>query len=445
MRLLTKTPVCRIPESALKAIWNLAELVISEAALVGTNNMKKTSRGAIVAASLMLAFVLVTPSFAHAATETPLNFTISGGFVGIGSQRLRESGGNLAGLEVAPGGTVIAIDLDSASLTYKIDASVQGPIVTGDAEFNIQGKTSTGSVLIQGEAQLNGMIPALLTVPGFLIGSANIEISSGCQSDSNGDSDSCQSDSNGNSDNCKSDSQDSDDCNSGSNENGDNDDDSNSNSQQSAAQPTDTKLSNVPMMFESAYLNPLGQPILFASMDPSNPISIVATYSKAVSTWKDVSVAGQVENVDIPGLPVGTPIGGFTMQMSLTEDLLKGTEKDQGTISLSVPPISPQSFSGKFKGTSMIPTTGGPDCSPLFAPLPAFPCTATGSTSTGTFSLKSDDAKSQVKGGYTISWTVPAAAFGMGIPLDPRLIPAPDKSTIKATLQPIDQNNGDGD
>jgi hypothetical protein len=310
----------------------------------------------------------------------------------IGRQHLSQSGGQLLSL-VAP--TLPTIDQSSAKLRYSIDASVRGTAVSGEATFTITDKNAAGDqVTIEGDAKLSDMIPAFGTpfdpsqpanpvaclgtasgcsseVPAFLVGTATLQVHTSSESDSE--------------------------------ENSNQDGHASTNSQK------DTKFT-MPMLFESAYLNPFGGPTVIASSDPTNPILIVATYTKAISQWEEVNVGGAI--TDSTGI-----VGTFTQTMSLTEDLLNNRETDRGTISIASFSVSFPSASGDFRGTSTIPPVPSPtpaplDCSMAFD-LPPGTCTLTGSHSTGVFNLHSTDDKSQVEGSYDINWTVPALVFGV--------------------------------
>lgn len=352
--------------------------------------LSKRTGGAVIA-SLSIAFLLATPVFA-VSKPSNLNLVLAGTFVDIGSQRLQQSGGMLVGLSIF-GST---LNPTTAQIQYKIDASVRGTMVSGNAHFSVIGKTTAGEdVSISGDAALTGMVPAFGTplptpltpasdlnscmltltctsqVPAYLTGIASVEITTSGQSDTNGNSyDGDKSNSNTNT-------------------------------------GTDTKLS-VLMLFESAYMNPFGGPISITTAADSS-IVIVATYTKAISHWENVVTGGAI--FDNTG-----EVGAFSIMASLTEGLLAATEQDTGTIALSSQSFSYLNAAGEFKGTSTIPTAGSFDCSSTIGglPLPGT-CTATGSISEGKLSVVSTDGKSKIKGAYFTEWTVPAVAFTSAI------------------------------
>jgi len=271
------------------------------------------------------------------------------------------------------------------TFTYSIDASVKGTIVSGSAQFHLSGKDNgkgpSGShVDVEGQMQLTGMVPAVglpittssnplgclpfactSEIPGFFLGSANIK---------------------------------------------------------GSLNGAPLSLAFIPMLIESAYLNPFGGRIFIGT--PDGMISIAAMYNSAISHWDNVKTRGDV---------AGSAAGKFTITSGLTENLLSGKEEDHGQIALSSFSGSFASLNsaGEFHGTSMIPpVASGSDCTGIVSPeldalfgtaltLPPGTCTFTGSQSEGSFTLQSLDNKATIKGSYVIEWSIPAIAFVGGV------------------------------
>jgi len=165
-----------------------------------------------------------------------------------------------------------------------------------------------------------------------------------------------------------------------------------------------TTTLGVSMGFESAYLNPFGGPIIFASS--AGEIIVIAGYSQARIQWTDVQMGGTAAGT-FGNAPVA---GAFGMLVNSSEDLKSGTEWDQGAISffgMSNPALN---GAGTFFGFSMIPAASA-------IPCPGFPpgtCNVTGLQSNGLFSMTTASGASIV-GRYSTSWTVPAVAFSSNI------------------------------
>jgi hypothetical protein len=152
------------------------------------------------------------------------------------------------------------------------------------------------------------------------------------------------------------------------------------------------------MEFESAYLNPFGGPILMMSLDGMT--SIVSTYSQASIVWKGIQLGGFVTGT-LDNQPVG---GGFAMTVNAHEDLLAGTESEEGSISLVGMNPSSLNANGHFEGQSTIPAG-----SPCGAPFPDGTCQVTGLNSQGSFSMHSSGG--DIDGSYSITWNAPAFSF----------------------------------
>jgi hypothetical protein len=164
-----------------------------------------------------------------------------------------------------------------------------------------------------------------------------------------------------------------------------------------------SKATLMSFLLESAHLNPFGGPIVVLSAGPQeNPdgkVVIVAKYHEAKIQWSDVKLVGSAEGT-LGGNPI---VASFSMTVQAQEDLFRGTEKELGTISLSLGSLS---ATGSFKGNSIIPRMPTDDCSP-----PELPgtCTITGFFSTGQFLAVGTQAT--IRGTYSLSWALPAVAF----------------------------------
>jgi len=400
--------------------------------------MKKTRT--TLGASFLALFLLLSPAAAAAATSSSapqqFNLAIGGGFNNIGQQQIQMSGGTLqTNSFVTMGTSQLQLTPKGSQLTFSVQAQVTGVKVTGHsgnhgiaqpgsievsanswkgdkgnnnngwhgnhhqaneiqvsgfASFDVQASTSAGNLEIRGFAQISDMVPAVglplvpnnpdplacfdagsctSAIPAFFLGNATVTVLTPGQ----------------------------------------------------RGQGTNLRI---PMLFESAYMNPFGGPIVIESADvlltgvPS--IQIITTYTKADSSWSSVGVSGLV--LDPTSMSF---IGKFNQTASLQESLFKGTETDQGTLSLfgfTGSTYSVLNSNGNFQGTSTIPTSGGIDCSTTSIygpnPFPTGTCTETGSQSVGTFDLTSTAPGSHNKhitgkviGQYLDSWFTPAIAF----------------------------------
>jgi hypothetical protein len=161
---------------------------------------------------------------------------------------------------------------------------------------------------------------------------------------------------------------------------------------------------NLKMGFESAYLNPFGGPILFASN--AGEIIVIASYSQASVQWTGVQMGGVVTGT----LGKASVSGSFGMSVSSSEDLRTGTEQDQGSIAffgMSNPALN---AAGTFKGGSIIPMRSS-------VPCPGFPpgtCNLTGLKSLGFFTTTSA-SNGVFSGVYVTLWTTPAVAFSSSV------------------------------
>lgn len=158
------------------------------------------------------------------------------------------------------------------------------------------------------------------------------------------------------------------------------------------------------MGFESAYLNPFGGPVFFASS--SGAVIVIADYSRAQIQWTDVQMGGTVA-----GTFGGTSVSGnFGMLVNSSEDLRAGVEMDHGAISffgMSNPALNGL---GAFFGHSVIPPGSSVAC-------PGFPtgtCNLTGLESSGVFTMTMESGEVLI-GQYTTVWATPAVVFSSTI------------------------------
>lgn len=174
----------------------------------------------------------------------------------------------------------------------------------------------------------------------------------------------------------------------------------------------------IPVLIESPYLNPFGNPIVISSTDGVS-IQMVVTYTRATITWMGVSVQGLVSGT------YGSEqvVGAYSSTTFSQENLVSGVEHDTGSVSftgmsdaVTGAPISALNANGLLFGSTTIPpigTGGSFSCAsdnpnPVFyiPTLPAGTCTATGATSSGTFSMLGHGGT--IKGTYATDWSVPS-------------------------------------
>jgi len=312
-----------------------------------------------------------------AKPHNTLTLGLAGGFVDIGSQKYHSKG--TAAVSISFFGTSIP---SSVGFSYSIDASVQGTAVSGKAHFQLGGESeeeedddeaSTSPVSVEGRVQLVDMIPAV----GLPLSQSDPSNPLACLP-------SCTSEIPGfflgTAD------------------------------LQGSVLGIPVSLSSVPILIESAYLSPFGGPIFIGTPDGS--ISIAATYESAKSRWTNVQTAGFVLDGS------GSPVGQFAMKANLTEDLLKGKERDQGQVSLFglSGELAFLNSAGGFSGKSVVPKAGSFDCTSVLSgqigfTLPPNTCLATGSHSEGSHGLRGADEKAEIEGDYSLDWNVPAVGF----------------------------------
>jgi len=334
-----------------------------------------------VAAGLLVLLIGATPAFAD-SPHNNLSLTLSGAILSAGNESYSHSGGQvvaavLYGHNLNPSNTVIH---------YALSATVSGLAVKGYAVFHIESMLHDGShVTVNGIAKIGGMVPAesfplgctvgvdcTSGIPGAFLGVAAVNISY-CH----GQSDNSQG----------------------------NDNDNNNGNNNCQSQSAD-----LPMEFESAFLNPFGGPIVMAS--DGGEIQVIATYSQARVTWTGTQLGGTAQ-----GSLAGSPVAGlFGMNVSAVEDLKGGFELDHGTIAFADMTNPAVDGIGGFVGKSTIPP--GTPCPPELG-FPPGTCQLTGFASMGLFGMSTFEGGS-IHGTYNTQWIVPAVAF---------------TSTVSATLK----------
>lgn len=249
-------------------------------------------------------------------------------------------------------------------LSYNLNAMVQGTSASGNANFYLTGSLVGGGMIqISGNAPIVGAVAAVCLphydppnstgycpssdtseVPAMFIGMATIQVTAG---------------------------------------------------------PVHTSLQNIPMLFQSAYLNPFGAPIVLGTADGFSTMQIVTTYNHATVDWSNI-----VDESIVSGTIGSTPVTGtFTQVAQEHENLVTGIARDHGTITFTMSDPSLDS-SGHYSGSSMTPTTQSSVCSTTI------PCTNYGFESTGIFHTSSTGSQSvQMSGSYGTSWGIPAFDF----------------------------------
>ncbi len=280
--------------------------------------------------------------------------TLSGQLISAGTQAYVQKGGR------AVAGEILGSPLDPSrtSLSYSLDASLTGLNATGGLSIERTGWTLGGvATHLSGRGVVRDMIPVLQlpigcdgagarctsAIPAFFVGMANLSISEGVE----------------------------------------------------------RQNMTAPFIFESAYLNPFGFPLLF---EVDHSTWITARYTVGTITWSGVVVGGTVA-----GSLGSTPVEGTFTQISRAEEnLVIGNESEAGNISFAGMTPSLLNSVGEFTGTSTIPTQGS-DCPALqdvaFA-MPPDTCTETGLSSHGSFSTYGQTGN--LSGRYRVEWPTPA-------------------------------------
>lgn len=339
----------------------------------------------LLAMLLLFASGLAIPNGVSSSTPQTLSLKTSGQVLNVASQQyfINQSGAFVSA-------TFPGYSISSGTINYALNASVTGETITGQVSFNLNGSLSGGGTITISSTSdpLSAMIAAVClpnydtpstgggcqandtsAVPAFFVGFARMQVTS----------------STGN-----------------------------------------RILSNVEMMFESAYLNPYGSPIVIASADSS--IVVITAYTQATVTWSGAFEAGSIN-----GSFGSTAISGqFSQNSTEQENLVSAIAKDSGTMTFSNvidangSAITSLDASGTYTGNSSIPLAGSYDCSAEIGfPAGSGVCTQTGFQSSGNFNLQSQSYS--VMGNYSSTWGTPAFGYSgkanaTVLPIDPPVV-----------------------
>ena len=291
--------------------------------------------------------------------------TLSGQLISAGTQAYEQKGGRAVAGEILGS----PLDPNRTSLTYSLDASLTGLNVSGGLSIELTGWTLTGvPTHISGRGVIMDMIPALQlpigcdgkaarctsAIAAFFTGLANLSLSEGAE----------------------------------------------------------RQNLTAPFVFESAYLNPFGSPLLF---ELNHSTWITATYTDGKITWSGVVVGGSVA-ASLGSTPVD---GAFTQISRAEENLVTGNESETGRITFTGMTPSSLNSVGQFSGTSKIPSgvTICPAMQGVPFLMPSDTCAETGLSSKGNFSTSSQTGK--LSGSYVIEWPAPAFTFEGAITATP--------------------------
>ena len=340
----------------------------------------------------LVATYAATPGTAHSdrgsdgpSASQALSLQIGGAVINAGIQRysIQQTGkvvsATVAGFTVDPTQPVL--------LQYRLEATIDGTSASGNANFRLTAALADGSgtLYVSGKARIVSTVAAVCLpnydtpntdgscptgdtseVPAFFVGIATVQVAVTTPSSHNAPD------------------------------------------EQSA--PTQTMT--VPMLFESAYLNPFGMPIVFGSADNFATLLVITPYNQATIDWNNVVIAGELGGVYGSSQVAGT----FTEVSHEHENLVTGVAQDSGMMTFSNVvnatgyPVNALDATGEYRGTSTIPTAGSYDCSTTLGfPAGSGVCTETGFMSTGNFNLHGQG--SSVMGSYSTQWTVPAFGF----------------------------------
>jgi len=306
--------------------------------------------------ALLIPLLFVGSAAASSFQSQNVSLSLAGGVVSPGIQTYSLRGGQLVaawilGNPVGPG---------RSFLSYSLNAVVSGLSVTGTASFDLTTHISHSPHMeVTGDIAIDAMTPAvffppgctpgvdcLSEIPALFNGTGTVTLSSGGS----------------------------------------------------------VTTMSVNMGFESAYLNPFGGPIFFAS--DNGAVLVVANYSQAWIQWTDVQMGGILSGT-VSGASVS---GDFGMLVNSSEDLRSGQEFDHGSIAFSGMSNPALNALGSFFGHSTIPTGSSIAC-------PGFPpgtCNLTGLQSNGFFSMNTASDGTML-GQYSTAWTTPAVAFSSSI------------------------------
>lgn len=308
-------------------------------------------RAVKVCVAAVFIILLVGGSAAYAKPES-ISLIMTGEVLSPGNQSYSIQGGQLVSASIL-GSTV---NPWNSVLHYSLTASVSGLSATGSATFDLSTTVSHGlHEEVKGTVAIVGMTPAVSlplgctagctgAIPALFNGVAQVTVSSG----------------------------------------------------------NSMKTLTLGMAFESAYLNPFGGPIFFASA--GGEVVVIAAYSQAGIRWTGVEMGGAVT-----GSAGGKSVSGsFMMKVNSSEDLRAGTERDRGSIAflgMSDPSLD---AAGSFSGYSTIPQGTAVPCTGTG--FPTGTCNQTGLKSSGAFSQTTTNGGT-ILGLYTTQWTVPAVGF----------------------------------
>jgi hypothetical protein len=268
------------------------------------------------------------------------------------------------------------------NFNYHLDATINGLAVSGNANFQLAGALSNGSnINLDGNAQIVDAVPAVCLpsymigacmssdtseVPAFFIGSANIQytLTTPPTPDQAPTPTSPPT---------------------------------------PPTSPENVNMNDVQIMFESAYMNPFGNPITIASMD-GYTLLIVTPYTQATIDWSNVvdagTIAGTLGNTSVTGT--------FSQVAQEHEDLVSGIAKDHGSITFSGMTAASLDATSNYNGVSFIPTSPSFDCSAWLTGVPNT-CASTGFQSSGNFSMHTNGPnRILINGTYSSIWSTPA-------------------------------------
>lgn len=351
-------------------------------------NFGKAGRSAL-AAMAVLALLGTNAVLADSnwGTSRAFTFTVgtpsapAGSVLDFGDQTYNASGG----VVVLPLTEIEGQPLTAATIHFSLSAEVKGLKAMGVVRFDLEGKSGSQAVSVTGEyginntetsTQANAIIISLTGVPCTgkaakacselplsFIGNAKVQVKVG-----------------------------------------------------SAASQTLKET----VLTENPYLNPFGNPIVIASTDSA--IVIVTTYTRGTIMWSGSRVTGAITSGAFGSASAKETVTG-TLSLNSTEyeHLVAGTATDNGIVALTGMSPSIMDAAGNFTGSSVIPTAGELDCSPLFG-FPSFPpgqgvCTETGFNSTGQYTMSNHGCDGQshckvtITGQYATTWTIPALSF----------------------------------
>jgi uncharacterized protein YfiM (DUF2279 family) len=332
-----------------------------------------------IALSLLAVFLLsgsglIAANAQGTTQQQPLSFSAFGGVASAGNQYydIQQSGQPVMA-------SIVGYTFDSAQpvhFTYYLSASVNGLSSSGVAFFDLTASlVGGGTVTIMGYAPINSQVPALClpsgstsgmcapgdtsSIPAFFVSSNTMLL---IVTNLNGH--------------------------------------------------TSMQTQTLPMLFESAYMNPFGAPIVLGSADSFATLLIITPYSTGTVSWN-----GVVTEAQVMGTYGTTSVSGNLVQVtSEHENLVTGTSNDHGTMALSHMvdsngnPVSALDARGTFSGTSVTPMQGGVDCSSSIGfPVGFGVCTMYGFDSTGTFNLSG--SHTMISGSYSTVWGIPAFTF----------------------------------